>query len=137
VTTYPSATASAAPVGRQVRRADAAKDTASRREPQREPRPAPNVDQILEDSFPASDPPSWTGSISRVVNVPDRQQSVERLMRRIRAEFLEMPGLSLTIPQAQRLWSVAPRTCEAALTSLIDSRFLRQTDRGLFVLRRR
>jgi hypothetical protein len=119
-----------------VRRANAPKDTPSRREPQREHRPAPNVDQVLEDSFPASDPPSWTGSISRVANVPARQQSIDRVMRRIRAEFLEMPGLSLTITQAQRLWSVEPRTCEAVLTSLIDSRFLRRTDRGLFVLRR-
>ena len=47
-----------------------------------------------------------------------------------------MPGLCLTIEQAQRLWSLEPRTCEALLKSLIDSRFLRRTDRGLFVLRR-
>ena len=47
-----------------------------------------------------------------------------------------MPGLCLTIEQAQRLWSLEPRTCEALLNSLIDSRFLRRTDRGLFVLRR-
>jgi len=60
----------------------------------------------------------------------------ERLVRRIRAEFLEMPGLCLTIEQAQRLWSLEPRTCEALLNSLINSRFLRRTDRGLFVLRR-
>ena len=47
-----------------------------------------------------------------------------------------MPGLCLTIEQAQRLWSLEPRACEALLNSLIDSRFLRRTDRGLFVLRR-
>ena len=62
--------------------------------------------------------------------------SNERLVRRMRAEFLEMPGLSLTIAQAQRLWSLERHTCEALLDSLIDSRFLRRTDRGLFVLRR-
>jgi hypothetical protein len=60
----------------------------------------------------------------------------ERLVGRIRAEFLEMPGLCLTIAQAQRLWSLESRTCEAVLKSLIDSRFLRRTDRGLFVMRR-
>ena len=38
--------------------------------------------------------------------------------------------------QAQRLWSLESRTCAALLKSLIDSRFLRRTDRGLFVLRR-
>ena len=102
----------------------------------REHRPTPNVDQILDDSFPASDPPSWTGSISRVASTPERQLGSERLVRRIRAEFLEMPGLCLTIEQAQRLWSLEPRTCETLLRSLIDSRFLCRTDRGLFVLRR-
>src|SRR4051812_22024748 len=60
----------------------------------------------------------------------------ERLARRIQAEYLEMPGLCLTIKQAQRLWSLEPRTCEALLNRLIDSRFLRRTDRGLFVLHR-
>ena len=74
--------------------------------------------------------------ISRVASTPERQPSNERLVRRIRAEFLEMPGLCLTIEQAQRLWSLEPRTCEALLNPLIDSRFLRRTDRGLFVLRR-
>ena len=66
----------------------------------------------------------------------ERQPSNERLVRQIRAEFLEMPGLCLTIAQAQRLWSLESRRCEALLKSLIDSRFLRRTDRGLFVLRR-
>jgi hypothetical protein len=58
----------------------------------------------------------------------------EAIVRRARAEFLEMPGLCLTLEQAQRLWGLEPRACEALLNSLIDSRFLRRTDRGLFVL---
>src|SRR4051812_3941604 len=74
-------------------------------------------------------------SISRVASSPELQPGDERVLRRIRAEFLEMPGLSLTIEQAQRLWSLKPRTCEVLLTSLINSRFLRRTDRGLFVRR--
>lgn len=98
-------------------------------------RPSPNVDQVLDDSFPASDPPSWTGAISRVAGRSERHHGNERLARRIRAEFLEMPGLCLTIEQAQRLWSLDPATCEALLKSLTNSRFLRRTDRGLFVLR--
>jgi len=36
------------------------------------------VDQILEDSFPASDPPSWSGSISRVASAPERHRRHER-----------------------------------------------------------
>jgi hypothetical protein len=93
------------------------------------------VDQVLDDSFPASDPPSWTGAISRVAGRSERHHGNERLARRIRAEFLERPGLCLTIEQAQRLWSLDPATCEALLKSLTNSRFLRRTDRGLFVLR--
>ena len=63
-----------------------------------------------------------------------RHRVDEAAIRRVRAEFLEMPGLCLTIDQAQRLWGLEPRTCEALLTSLTDSRFLRRTNRGLFVL---
>ena len=47
-----------------------------------------------------------------------------------------MPGLCLTIEQAQRLWGLEAGACQAVLSSLIDARFLRRTDRGLFVLRR-
>jgi hypothetical protein len=54
----------------------------------------------------------------------------------MRAESLEMPGLCLLIEQAQRLWSLEPDQRKALLTSLIDSRFLRRTERGLLVLRR-
>jgi len=112
-----------------------ARHAQSRHEAWREQLPAANVDQVLDDSFPASDPPSWTSAIVRVASPSDGEQSHDGLVRRIRAEFLEMPGLCLTIEQAQRLWSLEPRTCRAVLKSLIDSRFLRRTDRGLFVLR--
>jgi hypothetical protein len=91
---------------------------------------------LIDKAADASDPPSWTSSISHLASTAARQPGNERLVRRIRAEFLEMPGLCLTIEQAQRLWSLESRTCEALLKSLIDSRFLRRTDRGLFVLRR-
>jgi hypothetical protein len=96
-----------------------------------------NVDQVLDDSFPASDPPSWTGAISRVAVTSTRHSVDDRLVRRVQDEFLEMPGLCLTLGQAQRLWSLEPRTCEALLNSLIDSRFLRRTAHGRFVLRSR
>jgi DNA-binding IclR family transcriptional regulator len=43
---------------------------------------------------------------------------------RIRAEYLEMPGLRLTVPQAARLWNVDPDTCLRLLTSLVETGFL-------------
>jgi hypothetical protein len=58
----------------------------------------------------------------------------ERLAERARAEFLEMPGLSLTRDQAQRLWCLDRPTCDALLVSLVESRFLRRNERGHFVL---
>ena len=103
----------------------------SGRERRVEHRPPPNIDQVLNDSFPASDPPSWTGAISRVAPMASHHR---HLLRRIRAEYIEMPGLCLTMQQAQRLWSLEPPLCEALLNSLLDSRFLRRNERGLFVL---
>jgi hypothetical protein len=46
------------------------------------------------------------------------------LSDRIRGEFCEMPGLSLTIAQAGRLWGLEPDECAALLAMLVDSGFL-------------
>jgi len=46
------------------------------------------------------------------------------LLTRIRAEYLEMPGLRLTIPQAQRLCGVEGASCKTALDALVAERFL-------------
>lgn len=43
---------------------------------------------------------------------------------RARAEFLEMPGLKLTLAQAARLWAMDAATCAAVLRALVDARFL-------------
>jgi hypothetical protein len=48
----------------------------------------------------------------------------ERLLERIRAEFLEMPGLCLTSEQVQRLCGVERTICELVLDSLVDAKFL-------------
>lgn len=59
----------------------------------------------------------------------------EATLRRVRAEFLEMPGLKLTLSQAQRLWGMDRSTCEALIEELTASRFLARTRDGAVVLR--
>ena len=54
-------------------------------------------------------------------------------LRRIRGEYLEMPGLRLTTAQAQRLWNLDRRTCEELLGNLVTTRFLSKTRDGSFV----
>jgi hypothetical protein len=46
---------------------------------------------------------------------------------RVRSEFLEMPGLELTIPQAVRLWNLGLDDCRAVVDALVDAGFLRWT----------
>lgn len=48
----------------------------------------------------------------------------ENLLHRVRAEFQEVPGLRLTVAQAQRLWGLDRATCEAVLARLTQSRVL-------------
>jgi hypothetical protein len=59
--------------------------------------------------------------------------SVE-LLRRVRAEYLEMPGLRLTAPQARCLFGLDSETCDAVLATLLDAKFLIHTRAGLFAM---
>jgi len=58
----------------------------------------------------------------------------DRLRDLVRGEYLEMPGLHLTVAQAQRLWQLRRGECEALFDVLVDSGFLARTSRGGFVL---
>jgi Fic family protein len=55
------------------------------------------------------------------------------LLRRIRNEFLEMPGLCLTLEQAARLWNLDPQTSQMVLRMLQEEGFLARTGDGRFV----
>jgi hypothetical protein len=57
----------------------------------------------------------------------------EALLLRIQGEYLEMPGLRLTPPQAQRLWGLDRSECETLMSVLVDARFLARTDDGSYV----
>ncbi len=55
-----------------------------------------------------------------------------RLPQQVRAEFIEMPGLTLTLPQAARLWGRTASQIEAVLTELTDGGFLLRDPRGCY-----
>lgn len=59
--------------------------------------------------------------------------SCAELLRRIRAEYLEMPGLRLTAPQAQRLFGL-DETWDAVSAALLDAKFLSHTHNGVFAM---
>jgi hypothetical protein len=46
---------------------------------------------------------------------------LDEVCMRVRAEFLEMPGLTLTLPQAARLFSLTPARCEQVLRALVGA----------------
>jgi hypothetical protein len=48
-------------------------------------------------------------------------------------EFMEMPGLRLTVPQAQRLFGLAEDTCVRVLNALVSARVIRQDATGAYV----
>ena len=64
---------------------------------------------------------------------PETTAALHELLRRIEREYLEMPGMCVTAPQAQRLWGLDSTTCSFVLTTLIERGILRRTPRGTFV----
>ena len=55
-----------------------------------------------------------------------------RALQLMQAEFVEMPGLALTLRQAARLWALDEHETAGLLTKLVDSGFLVQTPRGVY-----
>lgn len=56
------------------------------------------------------------------------------LVRRVRGEYLEMPGVRLTGPQARCLFGLDAETWEAVLTQLLNERFLVLARGGTFAI---
>jgi hypothetical protein len=59
--------------------------------------------------------------------------SFAEVLKRVRTDFVEMPGLELTTPQAARLWSVGVDDCRDASDTLVEAGFLRWTARRTVV----
>jgi hypothetical protein len=68
------------------------------------------------------------------MNEHTASRSPVSLATRIRGEYEEMPGLSITLQQASRLWQIDVGTCETILADLVDAGFLRRTRNGAFIL---
>ncbi len=49
---------------------------------------------------------------------------------RIRSEFLEAPGLRLTLREAERFWGRDAHVCEALLEALVTASFLTRSMQG-------
>jgi hypothetical protein len=61
------------------------------------------------------------------------QQDTRPLIgERVRGEFREMPGLTLTLAQAVKLWSLDVATCTDVLTYLVTDGFLCRRADGAF-----
>ena len=79
-----------------------------------------------------------TASVKPVESVqpgcsPEEGKTLQELTRRIEAEFREMPGLSVTLPQAQRLWCMDYATSIGIFRLLTDRGVVRRTPRGQYI----
>ena len=63
----------------------------------------------------------------------DAIMSFATLVNRVRADFYEMPGLELTLPQAVRLWNMGTDDCHHVLDALVDVGFLAWTAKRTIV----
>lgn len=66
--------------------------------------------------------------------VTHQERGTDSLVARMRAEYHEMPGLSLTRAQACRLWSLDAATCQKALDHLVSSGVLTTSGQGCYMV---
>jgi hypothetical protein len=59
--------------------------------------------------------------------------AIQELLLRIEGEYREMPDLSLTMSQAERLWGLDRALCSFVFTTLLELRVLKQTRTGTFL----
>ena len=60
-------------------------------------------------------------------------QATGAMLLRIKGEYLEMPGMRLTLAQARRLHSFDEITCDDLYAQLVASNFLSRTPDGSYV----
>jgi hypothetical protein len=63
------------------------------------------------------------------------ERAVLEWMQQIRAEYVEMPGLSLSKDQMCRMWRIDEPLCDAVVGALLASDFLEKRPGGLYARR--
>ena len=71
--------------------------------------------------------------VEGITSHANRSEVTRQLARLVWAEYAEMPGLSVTLAQAQRLWGVDEQTCRGAFDALIARGILRRTTKGRYI----
>jgi Fic family protein len=72
-------------------------------------------------------------SVEEITSHANRIEVTGQFARQVWAEYAEMPGLSVTLAQAQRLWGVDEQTCRDAFDALIARGVVRRTTKGRYV----
>ena len=72
-------------------------------------------------------------SVEAAVDHGHGSELTQQLAKVVRAEYAEMPGLSVTLDQAQRLWGVDERTCRRVFDALVARGVLRRPAQGCYV----
>jgi hypothetical protein len=70
---------------------------------------------------------------TKIARIDTEAEAIRELTRRVQAEYAEMPGLCVTLVQAQRLLAVDEPTCAAVFRALIKRGVLRRTAQGRYV----
>jgi DNA-binding IclR family transcriptional regulator len=101
--------------------------------PQEKPMPTENA---LESRWPDILNINLVPAVARLT-LPERRNVTARttLLRRIRSEFEEMPGLSLTLAQAAKLFGVPPEVCSRILAQFAEEGLLSLTINRRYTLR--
>ncbi len=93
----------------------------------------PDLSNIKGQAARAQLRPPLPGRPSERRNLSSRRA----LVRRIHGEFLEMPGLTLSIQQAARLFSLPTSVCTSVFGELVGGNCLRVTIDGRYALLRK
>jgi Fic family protein len=73
-----------------------------------------------------------TPQMASTVQPDTPDASTSSVVQRIRGEYMEMPGLTLTVRQAARLWGLEIPQSRLLLSELVESRFLVKDSGGAY-----